>query len=284
MCANTGLPYELVVQSIFQEILDQDGACTIRVEHDVELQGRTTTHQIDVLWRFEIGGIRYLTLVQAKDWDSRIKKEHVLAFRGVLDDIPGQPRGVLITRNGFQSGARALAEAHGIGLYLLRRVLPKYTTTTLGYVEVKLDLPERVLRATVFDPEVRTRFIFADPAMSARSPVSKRYDPHNVQLLGDDGTVLGSVQHVIKGFVDEMRTTGSLSGRFDRDFPLPTYLKPSHSSKRVHRLDRITAEIEIVPQPQPPVPLASSGLVDFILEDLRSGKRQTYRRAHNIGT
>ena len=58
MRANTGLPYELVVQSIFQEILDQDGACTIRVEHDVELQGRTTTHQIDVLWRFEIGGIR----------------------------------------------------------------------------------------------------------------------------------------------------------------------------------------------------------------------------------
>ena len=108
MCANTGLPYELVVQSIFQEILDQDGACTIRVEHDVELQGRTTTHQIDVLWRFEIGGIRYLTLVQAKDWDSRIKKEHVLAFRGVLDDIPGQPRGVLITRTGFQSGAGRL--------------------------------------------------------------------------------------------------------------------------------------------------------------------------------
>ena len=60
MRANTGLPYELVVQSIFQEILDQDGACTIRVEHDVELQGRTTTHQIDVLWRFEIGGIKIL--------------------------------------------------------------------------------------------------------------------------------------------------------------------------------------------------------------------------------
>ena len=92
---------------------------------------------------------------------------------------------------------------------------------------MKLDLPERVLRATVFDPEVRTRFIFADPATLARSPVSKRYDPRNVQLLGDDGTVLGSVQHVIKGFVDEMRTTESLSGRFDRGFPLPTYLKPS---------------------------------------------------------
>ena len=145
-----------------------------------------------------------------------------------------------------------------------------------------MDLPERVIRATVFDPEVRTRFIFADPATSARSPVSKRYDPRKVQLLGDDGTVLGSVRHVIKGFVDEVRTTGSLSGRFDRDFPLPTYLKPSRSSKRVHRLDRITAQIEIVPQP--PVPLAASGLGDFILEDLRSGKRQIYRRAHNIGT
>jgi len=143
-------------------------------------------------------------------------------------------------------------------------------------------LPELVLRATVFDPEVRTRFIFADPAPLTRSPVPKAYKPRNVQLLGDDGSVLGSIHDVIKGFVAEMRTTGSLSGRFDRNFPVPTYLKPSRSSKRVHRLVSITAEIEIAPQP--PVPLPSSGLVDFILENLRSGERHTYRRAHNTGT
>jgi Restriction endonuclease len=278
MQTNTGIPYELVVQSIFQEILDQEGAHTIRVEHNVELKGRTTTHQIDVLWRFSIGGITYTTLVQAKDLKSKIKKETVLAFRAVLDDIPEQPRGVLVTSSGFQSGAKSLAERHGIKLYLLRPLLPEFTTTTLGYVKVSLDLHERVLRAIIFDPEVRTKFFLADPPTPTRSPIPKVYYPRNLQLLGDDGTPLGTVQDVLKAFVEEMRKTGTLSGSFNRDFPVPTYLRPSRRSRQLHRLVSITAEIEIVPHPQPPIPFRSSGIVHFILEDLHNGERHTYRR------
>ena len=253
----TGISYELLVQSIFQEIHDQEDIRTIKVEHDVDIKGLTTTHQIDVLWRFAKGGITYLTLVQAKDWDSMIKQEQVLAFHAVLNDIPGQPRGVMVTRSGFQSGARTVAEAHGIGLYLLRPILPHYTTTTLGYVKVTIDLRDRVLPATVFNPEVRTRFILADSSISTRSPIPKTYNPHNVQLLAGGGNVIGSIGGVIKNFIAEMRTTDSLSGTFSRDFPVPTYLKAPSGSKRLHRLVSFTAEIEIVPQPQQTVPWKS---------------------------
>ena len=280
----TGISYELLVQSIFQEIHDQEDIRTIKVEHDVDIKGLTTTHQIDVLWRFAKGGITYLTLVQAKDWDSMIKQEQVLAFHAVLYDIPGHPRGVMVTRSGFQSGARTVAEAHDIGLYLLRPRLPHYTTTTLGYVKVTIDLRDRVLRATVFNPEVRTRFILADSSISTRSPIPKTYNPHNVQLLAGGGNVIGSIGGVIKNFIAEMRTTDSLSGRFSRDFPVPTYLKAPSGSKRLHRLVSLTAEIEIVPQPQQPVPWKSSGVVDFILENLQSGEQRTYRRTRGAGT
>jgi restriction endonuclease len=185
---NTGIPYELLVQSIFQEILDQESAHTIRVEHNVELKGRTTTHQIDVLWRFSIGGITYTTLVQVKDWKSKIKKENVLAFRAVLDDIPGQPRGVLVTRSGFQSGAKTLAEKHGIKLYLLWPLLPEFTMTTLGYAKVSVDLHERVLRAIVFDPKVRTGFLLADPPTLMQSPIPKVYTPRTLINCLDGGS------------------------------------------------------------------------------------------------
>ena len=121
---NTGIPYEIVVQSIFQEILDKEVPGTITVEHNVTLQGCTTSHQIDVLWRFSVAGITYLSIVQAKDWASRITKEKVLAFRAVLDDLPDQPRGVIVTQTGFQSGAKKLAEIRGIKLYHLRQSLP----------------------------------------------------------------------------------------------------------------------------------------------------------------
>ena len=95
MPVNTGIPYELLVRSIFQEILDQDKAKTIRVVQNTSVKGKLSKHQIDVLWKFSLGGIIYTTIVQAKDWRSKIKKEHVCAFHDVLEDIPGQPRGVL---------------------------------------------------------------------------------------------------------------------------------------------------------------------------------------------
>ena len=68
--SNTGISYELITQQIFQEILDQDSVRTIEVKHNVTIQGKTLTHQIDVFWDFDLGGIRYITVVQAKDWST----------------------------------------------------------------------------------------------------------------------------------------------------------------------------------------------------------------------
>jgi hypothetical protein len=49
-----------------------------------------------------------------------VKQEQVLAFQSVLGDIPGQPRGIMVARSGFQEGARRYAAHHGIELYELR--------------------------------------------------------------------------------------------------------------------------------------------------------------------
>jgi len=40
--------YELLIQEIFQQLLDQDYVHNIVVEHDVVKQGLKGTHQIDV--------------------------------------------------------------------------------------------------------------------------------------------------------------------------------------------------------------------------------------------
>lgn len=44
----------------------------------------------------------------------------VFTFACVLDDIAGQPRGIMIARTGFQDGAKKVAAAKGIKLYTLR--------------------------------------------------------------------------------------------------------------------------------------------------------------------
>ena len=43
---NTGLPYELLVQGIFQAIHDQTEVSNIIVEHNKTLKGKSITHQI----------------------------------------------------------------------------------------------------------------------------------------------------------------------------------------------------------------------------------------------
>jgi hypothetical protein len=103
---NTGQPYELLVQGIFQAIHDQKKVSNIIIEHNKTLKGKTITHQIDVYWKFEQVGIPHEVVVQAKDWETAVNQGQLLQFKGVLDDLPNQPRGVFVTRTGYQQGAK----------------------------------------------------------------------------------------------------------------------------------------------------------------------------------
>lgn len=117
---NTGKLYEILTQKIFQELSNQSYVKNIDVKHNVILVGQSSKHQIDVFWEFEVSGVSYKTVVQTKDWTDNVKQEQLFAFKAVLDDIPGQPRGVFVTRTGYQQGALEYAQKHGIDVYVLR--------------------------------------------------------------------------------------------------------------------------------------------------------------------
>jgi hypothetical protein len=116
---NDGKAFEALTEQVFTRLLRQTNLCA-EVERDVVLEGKSTKHQIDVTFEFVAGPTPYRTIVQCKDWASPVKQEQILAFQSVLLDIPGQPRGIIVSRSGFQEGARHVAEHHGIQLYELR--------------------------------------------------------------------------------------------------------------------------------------------------------------------
>ena len=151
---NTGLSYEILVQAIFQAINDQEEVANLNVERDKTLQGKTTHHQIDVYWKFEKTGITYETIVQAKDWQSRVKKGQLIEFKGILDDLPGQPRGIFVTRSGYQKSAKTFAMKHGIILYELDELPkpPNTVITTLGWASYAVELRSFKIR-----PKIRAR-------------------------------------------------------------------------------------------------------------------------------
>jgi len=168
---NTGVAYEKLVQGIFQAIHDQEEVATITVEQNKTLKGKISTHQVDVYWKFQKGVIEHEVIVQAKDWRSVVKQGDLFHFKCVLDDLPNQPRGIFVTRTGYQQGAKDFAAAQGIILYELDEPPPKknITITTLGWINFaaeirsfKVPAPdpgggtvERLamgLKATIFEP------------------------------------------------------------------------------------------------------------------------------------
>jgi hypothetical protein len=157
---NTGKPYEALTEVVFTRLLAQDDVCA-KVERDVVLEGRSTKHQIDVTFEFHAGPVSYRTIVQCKDWGSAVKQEQVLAFHSVLADIPGQPRGIMVSRSGFQEGARRVADHSGIKLYelreprdedwdgLIRTVVIKMHLRAPRFEDVRLVLDEEAIRKEV---------------------------------------------------------------------------------------------------------------------------------------
>jgi hypothetical protein len=276
---NTGIPYELVVKAIFQEILNQEEAQTIDVQHNRVEQGVKTSHQIDVLWRFVRGGIQYTTIVQAKDWASKVSKEAILAFRGVLDDLPGQPRGLIVTRTGFQSGAKALAEKTGIDLYILRvQPKPKIMLEVLSWA--KLEIKNLAMVATVYRPKVQLTVSSPEDNCASAPPVSASYS--EIEFMNENNEVIGTMQDVLKPFFDEMRKTDTMSREFKKSYDELTYMRVAGSLVK-WRVSSVTAIISMLAELQPPIPLLARGITTYILENLRDGQSQI-RRVRQIAS
>ncbi len=124
MSFTKGTYYELITAMIFQAMLVRERIRTLDIQHDVVLNG-TTEHQIDIYWTFEIAGIVHTAIVQAKDWKKPVDQGELLKFCAVLEDLPGQPRGIFVARTGYQKGAREFAEKKGIDLYVLHIIKTK---------------------------------------------------------------------------------------------------------------------------------------------------------------
>ena len=77
----------------------------LEADTNVTIKGIRTKHDIDVLVKSNYVGFDITWIVECKYWNSRVSKLHVLALREIVNDT-GADRGILITENGFQSGAK----------------------------------------------------------------------------------------------------------------------------------------------------------------------------------
>lgn len=91
------------------------GIPDVEVKHNELIEVSDGEYQIDGTIRFEVMGVKYLTLVECKMYKSPVSREKVQVLYDKLRAI-GAQKGILATTSYFQSGAIKYASAHGIAL------------------------------------------------------------------------------------------------------------------------------------------------------------------------
>jgi hypothetical protein len=136
----TSKEYELLVQSLVEKLYRVDGVTTERLAHDQVLAGRSGPSQIDVVWDFrDASGSPRRVIFEAKSYGRSITREKLHTLRSVVADLqdPARPvTGVMVTKTGYQSGAKEVATTHGLLVLELRE-------------PTAADLTGRILNVTV---------------------------------------------------------------------------------------------------------------------------------------
>lgn len=282
---NTGIPYERIVQSIFQAMLNQDRARNIVVDHNVKLTGKSgEKHQIDVYWEFELGGVVYKTLVSAKDWAGNVKKEQVLSFKSVLEDVPGQPRGVIVAREGFQSGAEGYAAYHGITLYVLRKPDDAFWN---GRVR------KLVLETQLFKPNYsRLGFVvdraWLDDLQRDRGEqafqITFRGGADQLFLCHESGDRIESLQAAFRRLFPLPEFEIVARHRETHEFTDAVYLAPLAGDIDRVRLASISIDVEQSMSTEETVVFDGDDVINYIIEDVLKDQRRVIGRDGSVDT
>lgn len=125
MGKNTGRGYEEFVQSLYKAILTSDELGlgpqkNINVEINKKIKSTNgVERQFDIYWEYSLAGITYKSVIECKDYNSKISIEKIDALQGKLNDFPNL-RGIFATKKGYQSGAEIKAKEREIELLIVR--------------------------------------------------------------------------------------------------------------------------------------------------------------------
>ena len=276
--------YELLVREIYQQMLDQDQAQNVVVQHNVQKQGRATSHQIDVYWEFCLGGVTHKVAIQAKRWKNPIRKGDVLTFKGVLEDLPGTI-GIMVTSSRYQKGAVDVAKAAGImicnleenlatapfswhpGLTVTFRIKGFFMAPDGSHLGTLTDVEQMIPTVSDLTLKADSKWHQAnDPLPESMASINL---PEPVQFYDQDGKELITLARILAEFYAEMHREGQMTARKTHRFENPTFVKLVDPPITIKE-ESLSATVVLTPTITEAVFKATNVAV-FILKNLLSG-------------
>ncbi|WP_353081108.1 restriction endonuclease [Tessaracoccus lapidicaptus] len=123
--------FELFVASLFESLASTRALSELRVENHEVIRGVDGAYDFDATVRFDVAGMEFLILVEAKCHRNPIKRELVQVLHQKLQSV-GAQKAVLVSTAPFQSGALEFALAHGIALVTVTEGRFTYETKSAG--------------------------------------------------------------------------------------------------------------------------------------------------------
>lgn len=109
----SGVSLEKNVQQVYSALLNMRDEGVI-VGNSVVITGKSgVQHEMDVYYEFPKAGIKHRVAIECKDWAKPVSKGQIQEFESKIRDI-GNITGVVVSRNGYQSGADTFAKHHDI--------------------------------------------------------------------------------------------------------------------------------------------------------------------------
>lgn len=109
--------YERIVADIIRQLETDE---KVAVTHHARYRGKSGhVHVTDIAVQFVKLGVQFIVLVECKYWNRKVGVQEVMVLSSRLNDV-GAHKGILVTTEGFQKGAFALAKDRGIALVLCK--------------------------------------------------------------------------------------------------------------------------------------------------------------------
>ena len=135
---NANIEYEKFTQEIYQELVNADVVKSTKVKHNIKILGKSgQKHQIDVYWEYEIAGVKHKVAIECKNYNRTVPIGKVRDFFGVIYDL-NNVAGIMVTKIGYQEGAKKYASYYGINLMELRT--PKQGEGIIGETILNFDI------------------------------------------------------------------------------------------------------------------------------------------------
>jgi hypothetical protein len=267
MKPKSGLHYELVAKMVFDEIHRRSDIKTVEVKHDVTLRGLRVEHQIDLYWSFVQGEIVYTTIVQVKNWKTPVTQGELLKFKAVLDDLPGQPRGIFVTRSGYQSGAKEVAAREGILLYELQPLskTDPNKDINVGFIEFSFSTVEHNNVRVVPD---------ADWLRQNGIKLSNvKTNTNQIVFYDESGNELQNLTNLLRDYNDQPKLEAATE--VFHEFEQPTFCKSADNKFPFHKV----LGVRLVLEPKEwseTVPALGPDIVGFILKNVNDNSIQKF--------